>query len=189
MDVLGRFHLELVPFIAQLVNFLIIAFILWRFLIRPLLATMRERQEKISQGITDAEKARRALNEADAERDRILQQASAEAYQLLVNARAEAERLRAAALERAAQDAERLIAEARGNIALERQAMERDVRELSLQLSGRILETAVRGLFTDEEKTRVVSRGLELIGRAARNAPADAVAGADVSAGAPTGTS
>ncbi len=178
MEALGKFGLDPVLFGAQLVNFLVIAWILWRFLIKRLLATMKERQEKISTGLADAEKARRALQDADAERARIVQAASAEAYQLLENARAEAERLRAAALERAAQDAERLVAEARGNIALERQAMERDVRELSLRLSGRILETAVRGLFTDDEKARVVSRGMELIGRSGAGAAADTAAGA-----------
>ncbi len=170
MDVLGTFGLDPRLLAGQLVNFLVIGWLLWRFLVKPLLSTMKERRETISRGIADAEKARRALTEADAERARIIQAASAEAYQLLVNARAEAERLRGAALERAAQDAARLVAEARGNIALERQAMERDVRALSLRLSGRILETAVGGLFTDDEKARVVSRGLELIGKAGGSA-------------------
>lgn len=166
MDVLGKFHLELVPFIAQLVNFLIIAWILWRFLIRPLMATMKTRRESIVKGLADAEKARTALAAADAEKAKILQAASAEAYQLLENARQEAERLREASLERAGRDAERLIVEARGLIDLERKAMERDVQSLSLQLSGRILEKAVRDLFSEEEKAQVVSRGIELIGRA-----------------------
>src|SRR5579864_4664942 len=103
MDILGKFHLELVPFLAQLFNFLVIAFILWRFLVRPLMATMKTRRETIVKGLEDAEKARRALEDASAERAKILQEASAEAYKLLENARAEADRLRAAALERAAQ--------------------------------------------------------------------------------------
>ena len=166
MDVLGKFHLELVPFLAQLVNFLIIAFVLWRFLVRPLMATMKTRREAIAKGLADAEQARAALAEADAEKAKILQAASAEAYQLLENARQEAERVREAALARAGKDAERLIEEARGLIELERKAMERDVQGLSLQLSGRILERAVRDLFSDDEKARVVSRGLELIGKA-----------------------
>ncbi len=161
MDVLGRFGLDPILFAAQLVNFLVIAWLLWRFLLRPLMATMKARRDKIAQGLEDADKARRALEDAAAERAKILQAASVEAYHLLESAREEAERLRAAALERAAQDAERIVTEARGNIALERQAMEHDVQGLSLQLSGRILETAVAGLFTDEEKARVVARGLE----------------------------
>ena len=169
MDILGRFGIDPILLVAQAFNFLIIAWVLWRFLIRPLMATMKERRETIARGLADAEKARQALDEASAGRAKILQAASAEAYQLLENARAEADRLRAAALEKAALDAERVVAEARGTIALERRAMERDLQSLSLELSGRILETAVEGLFTAAEKELVVTRGLERIGRAGRS--------------------
>ncbi len=166
METLGRFHLDWFHFAAQLVNFLIIAWVINRFLLRPLMATMKVRREKIAQGLADAEKARGALDEAARERDRILQEASAESSRLLQTARDEAERLRAAAMERASRDAERLIEDARGQIALERQDMEKAVQGLSLRLSGRILESAVQGLFTDEEQARIVSRGLERIEKA-----------------------
>jgi len=169
MDTLGRFGLDPVHFAAQVVNFLIIAWVINRFLIRPLMATMKARREKIALGLADAEKAKTALEEAARERDRILQEASTEAFRLLQNARHEGERLRAAALERAGHDAERMIEEARGVMALERQDMERAVQGLSLRLSGRILEKVVQGLFSEDERARIVARGLERIGRV--NAP------------------
>jgi len=163
MGTLGRFGLDPILFAAQVVNFLIIAWILNRFLIRPLMANMKARREKISQGLEDADKARAALEAAGKERDRMLQEASAEAYRLLQNARDEAERLRAAALDRAGADADRLIQEARGVMELERQDMEKAVQGLSLELSGKILENVVEGLFSDEEKRRIVARGIERI--------------------------
>ena len=168
MGTLGKFGLDPIILAAQVVNFLIIAWILNRFLIRPLMANMKARREKIALGLEDAEKARKALEDAAKERDTILQDASAEAFRLLQNARDEAERLRAAALERAGADAERLIVEARGVMALERQDMEKAVRSLSLELSGKILENVVEGLFSDEEKRRIVARGIERIGRMGR---------------------
>ena len=169
MDALGKFGLEPVMFVAQLVNFLIVAWLIQRFLLRPLMANLKVRREKIAQGLADAEKARDALAEAALERDRILQKASAEAYELLENARDEAERLRAASLERAGRDADHLVAEARAAMALEQQDMERAVQGRSLQLSGRILDRALTGLFTDEEKARVVARGLERMQGAGRS--------------------
>ena len=168
MGTLGKFGLDPILLVAQVVNFLIIAWILNRFLIRPLLANMKARREKIAQGLEDAEKARAALESAAQERDKILQDASAEAFRLLQNARDEAERLRAAALDRAGADAERLIEEARAGMALERQDMEKAVQGLSLELSGKILENVVEGLFSDEEKRRIVARGIERIGRMGR---------------------
>ncbi|MGA2976948.1 MAG: F0F1 ATP synthase subunit B [Spirochaetia bacterium] len=169
MQVLGSFGLDPVLFAAQLVNFLVIAWVINRFLLRPLMANVKARGEKIAQGLRDAENARRSLEEASAKGEKMLQQASAEAYQLLQNARDQAERLRAAALERAGRDADRLIAEARAVMELERAEMERAVQGLSLRLSGRILESAVEGLFSEEEKARVVARGLERIGRVSRS--------------------
>jgi hypothetical protein len=38
-----------------------------------------------------------------------------------------------------------------------------------MQLSGRILETALEGLFTGDEKARILSRGLERIGSIGRS--------------------
>ena len=168
MGTLGKFGLDPILLAAQVVNFLIIAWILNRFLIRPLMANMKARREKIAQGLEDAEKARAALEDAAKERDKVLQEASAEAFRLLQNARDEAERLRAAALERAGADAQRLIEEARAVMALERQDMEKAVQGLSLELSGKILENVVEGLFSDEEKRRIVARGIERIGRMGR---------------------
>ena len=168
MGTLGRFGLDPILFAAQVVNFLIIAWILNRFLIRPLMANMKARREKIAQGLEDADKARAALEAAGKERDRMLQEASAEAYRLLQNARDEAERLRAAALDRASADADRVIQEARGVMELERQDMEKAVQGLSLELSGKILENVVEGLFSDEEKRRIVARGIERIARMGR---------------------
>jgi F-type H+-transporting ATPase subunit b len=166
MENLGKLGLDLFHFAAQVANFLIIAWLIHRFLLKPLLATMKARREKIAQGLADADQARAALAEAARERDKILQEASAEGYRLLQNARDEAERLRAASLERAGRDAERLIEEARGVMELERQDMEKAVQGLSLRLSGRILEKVVQGLFSEEERAGIVARGVERIGKA-----------------------
>lgn len=163
MESLGQLGLDPLHLVAQVVNFAIIAWIIWRFLLKRLLATMNERREKIAKGLADADRAREVLEEAAHEREKILQEASAESFRILQNARDEAERLRAAALERAGHDAERMVEEARGIMALERRDMEKAVQGLSLRLSGQILEKVVSDLFGEEERSRIVARGLERI--------------------------
>jgi F-type H+-transporting ATPase subunit b len=164
MESLGKLGLDPIHLAAQVVNFLIIGWIIYRFLLKPLLATMNARREKIAQGLADTERAKKAMEDAAREREKILQEASAESFRILQAARDEAERLRAASLERAGKDAERLVEEARGIIALERRDMEKAVQGLSLRLSGRILEKVVSDLFGEEERSRIVARGLERIG-------------------------
>jgi F-type H+-transporting ATPase subunit b len=163
MESLGKLGLDPLHLVAQVVNFAIIGWIIYRFLLKRLLATMNERREKIAQGLADADKAKEVLVEASHEREKILQEASSESFRILQNARDEAERLRAAALERAGHDAERMVEEARGIMALERRDMEKAVQGLSLRLSGRILEKVVADLFGEEERSRIVARGLERI--------------------------
>ncbi|MGA2612473.1 MAG: F0F1 ATP synthase subunit B [Spirochaetia bacterium] len=162
-ETLGAFAINPWLLAGQIINFLVIGWVLWRFLLRPLQANMKARSEKIAKGLQDADKAKAALEDAGKERERILAEAYAQASRLLERARDEAERLRAAALERAGVDAERMIAEARGLMALERQEMERDIQGLSIQLSGKILESVVTDLFSEDEKTRIVAEGMRKI--------------------------
>jgi F-type H+-transporting ATPase subunit b len=178
MESLGKLGLDPLHLVAQVVNFAIIAWIIWRFLLKRLLAAMNERREKIAQGLADADRAKEVLAEAAHEREKILQDASAESFRVLQIARDEAERLRAAALERAGHDAERMVEEARGVMALERRDMEKAVQGLSLRLSGRILEKVVADLFGEEERSRIVARGLERIQAASADAEPRGGAGA-----------
>ncbi|HVO38092.1 MAG TPA: F0F1 ATP synthase subunit B [Spirochaetia bacterium] len=162
-ETLGRFGIDPILLAGQILNFLVIAWVLYRFLLKPLQANMKARSEKIAQGLKDAEASRRALEEAGREKERLLAETYAQSSRILERARDEAERLRAAALERARADAERMLREARGQLALERQEMERQVQELSLELSGKILESVVVGLFSEDEKSRIVAEGMKRI--------------------------
>jgi len=162
-DTLGAFGINPILLAGQIINFLVIGWVLYRFLLKPLQANMKARSEKIARGLKDAEQARAALDDAGKERERVLAEAYAQSSRVLERARDEAERLRTAALERARADAQRVIEEARGLVALERQEMERAMQGLSIQLSGRILESVVTDLFSEEEKARIVAEGMRRI--------------------------
>jgi len=162
-ETLGAFGINPWLLAGQIINFLVIGWVLYRFLLRPLQTNMKARSEKIARGLEDADKARAALEQAGKERERVLADAYTQSSRILERARDEGERLRAAALERAGADVERMIAGARELIALERQEMERSMKGLSIQLSGKILESVVTDLFSEKEKTRIVAEGMKRI--------------------------
>ena len=70
MDALQTFGLQPYLFVAQVVNFLIIAYVLWRFLLKPMMTGLKLRKDKIAQGLADADRARRTLAEANREERR-----------------------------------------------------------------------------------------------------------------------
>ena len=73
--------------IAQMVNFLLVTFVLYKFAIKPILATYDERQKKIADGLQYAEEMKAQLLEAEKERLEKIKEAVAEAQKILGDAR------------------------------------------------------------------------------------------------------
>jgi len=56
-ELISTFHIEWQLIIAQLVNFAIVLFVLWKFAYNPILKTLNDRTKKIEKGVKDAEDA------------------------------------------------------------------------------------------------------------------------------------
>ncbi|MEW5773486.1 MAG: hypothetical protein AB1916_08170 [Thermodesulfobacteriota bacterium] len=113
---------------AQVVNFLILAWLLWRFLYRPILRAAREREAKIAERLRAADQARE-----DAAREKAAARKAHQALlqareQLLAEAAEEVSRWRDEALERAGREVEERHAVWEEGLAAERQALERSLR-------------------------------------------------------------
>src|SRR5580658_1520182 len=66
------------PFIlAQIINFTVVAFILWKFAFKPVLATLDERQKKIASGLQYAEEMKAKLEAAQKEAEASAKKAQA----------------------------------------------------------------------------------------------------------------
>src|SRR5476649_87408 len=61
-------------FLAQVVNFSLVAFILWKFAFKPVLATLDERQKKIADGLRYADEMKAKLEATQQESAAILKQ-------------------------------------------------------------------------------------------------------------------
>ena len=64
MEILDSFGFDPVFFTAQIINFLILAFVFKKFLYKPVLKILSERSRKIAKGLADAENAKLALEKA-----------------------------------------------------------------------------------------------------------------------------
>jgi F-type H+-transporting ATPase subunit b len=83
----GQFGINGKIILAQLVNFGVVAFLLWRFAFKPVLATMDERQHTIAEGLRFAEQAKTDLQEAEKRQAEILREANSKAQEILHEAR------------------------------------------------------------------------------------------------------
>ena len=158
--------------IVQVLNFLLLLFILWWFLYRPFVAKMEERTQAIKKSLEDAQAAR-----AEAQRQQ-------EEYRArLKAAHAEAQAIREAALKEAAEAQQRLVEAARQEAARivesGRAEIEQDVRrakaELRREVGGLAIAVAERLIgksLREEDHRRIVKESiaqLERIGEAPRS--------------------
>lgn len=165
MEILKDFGFDPGLFVAQIVNFLILAYIFKRFLYKPILKTLKDRQSKIKEGIEDAENARLSLERANIERDEIIKRAGEEAEKIIENTRLAAIELKDKVLTDTKSESDRIIKEAREQANLEMEKMERKVSSMSLDLSKKILEKVLGSIFSEQEKREIMKKGMEKISR------------------------
>lgn len=125
MDKLG---LNLPGLIVQFVNFGILLFVLWRFVLPPVRKMLDERRERIEESLAAAER----MKQQTAETERMLENERArgrqEAQQIIGQAQDIARRIQEEARAQAQTDADSLIARARTEVQLERDQAISDLR-------------------------------------------------------------
>ncbi len=111
-EIINAFGIDARLIIIQLVNFGILMAALGYFLYKPILRMLKEREDKITQGLQDAEAAAKARSEATEEKQTILTSAHMEAGEVAKRAKAVAD-LQAAELKTAAEEkAQAILADA-----------------------------------------------------------------------------
>jgi len=143
MAFFGAFGVDLVKLAFQIVNFLLILYLLNRFLFRRVLAMLDERQERIAKGLEDAEAAARDRELARAEREAALDEARKEAQAMISRATKIAEDSRAEIVAAAKAEAEKVAARATEEITAEKQRaiseLRAQVADLALQAAGKLV--------------------------------------------------
>ena len=154
LQIFGRFGLDIRFLVAQIVNFGIVAILLYKFAYKPVLATIEERQKKISDGLQYAEEMKAKLAAAEKAHAATLQKAQQEAQTILGEARETAKLYLDKQTEAAAGKSEEIIAKAKEAIDLERNKMLTEVRGEVVRL---VIDTTSKVLTKDlseDEKSR-----------------------------------
>jgi len=146
------FHVDTALLIAQGVNFIIVAVVLWKFAFKPVMATMEDRQKKIQDGLQYAEEMKARLADAEKQSAEKMKEASEEAAKLVAEARENAKNFQEKQHQEAVHQAEQIIAKAHASMEQERKQMLADLRqevaELVVATSAKVLD---RELSSDDK--------------------------------------
>ncbi|MBI2032792.1 MAG: F0F1 ATP synthase subunit B [Candidatus Levybacteria bacterium] len=165
MDILKDFGVNPLLLIGQIINFLIILFLLKRYMYRPILDIIKKREEAVKEGIKNAEEGQKKLEEAVVKEKEILSNARAQAEKMLISAREESEELKGQIEETTRKDTEKMVEQAKERVREEaRQAEERLIRRIG-EIAISLLEKSMIGVFGKKEQKIILKKAITELGK------------------------
>ncbi len=161
MSALETLGISLPMFLAQLVNFLIVLFVLWKFAYRPIVAMLDARTQKIEESVKNSAEIERRVSELDADHRKVILIAKSEASALIETARLDAESRKDALIDQAKKEVEQLVAHGKVQLNAEKVQMLHDAKEelvfIAVEATKKILESTV-----DEKKSQKLAADVVL---------------------------
>ncbi|PDP82459.1 F0F1 ATP synthase subunit B [Prevotella intermedia] len=139
--------------------FLIVAFIVIKFGFPVIINMVNERKEYIDESLRKAHDANEKLSNIQKEGESVMQQAREQQALLLKEATATRDAIVGKAQDKAHEESARIIAEAKLEIAAEKQNAFKDIRGQVVELSVKVAEKILRDQLSSDEKQ------MELIGK------------------------
>jgi F-type H+-transporting ATPase subunit b len=162
-DTARQFGVTWPLFIAQVVNFAIVAVALYFFAYKRVLAMLEERRQRIAESLANADRIKSELNAAEAQRQEILSKANEQATRLIEEARAAAARVQEQETQKAVAVAEQIVTKAREAAAADHARMlaelKREVGRLVVQttasVTGKVLTTEDQRRLSEETAKQI----------------------------------
>lgn len=158
MEILQEFGVDKYLLAAQIINFLIIAYVLKRYAYKPILKLLEDRKKTIEQGYKQAEEAKVLLEQANEKETALLKSAQATAKKMQEEAKKQSEEILKKAEEDTRKRTQALLLEAKEIIAKESKDAEKRLESHITELSMAFLEKAVSGLFTPADQKAVMEK-------------------------------
>jgi F-type H+-transporting ATPase subunit b len=146
------FGLSVPAVLAQMVSFCVVAWILWQFAFKPVLATINERQRTIQSGLDYAEEMKAKLAAAQQESAALIKNAQTEATKIVDEARKTAKEFLDKQMQEATVRANDTIAKAQQAIELEHKKMLADARGEIARLVVTTTERVLAKKLTDSDR-------------------------------------
>ncbi|MEI7498097.1 MAG: F0F1 ATP synthase subunit B [Candidatus Falkowbacteria bacterium] len=135
-EIINTFHLDIKLIIAQLVNFVIVLAVLYKFAYRPILQIMNDRTKTIENSLDNAKKIEQRLTETEEEAKTIVREAKQESAAIMERANQAGEQRRQEMINKAKEEIGQIINQERERIQVEKgEAMKEIKKEVAIMVS------------------------------------------------------
>jgi F-type H+-transporting ATPase subunit b len=149
--------------VGQGINFLILLFLMEKFVYPRFFSILKERKEKIEEGIKRMEEAERKIKMAKAEKEQILKEAKENAKLIVQEAQELAKAKESEILAKAEREREKIIEEAKKIGQEEIKKLKEDFLRESLQISFLLAEKILAKKIDEKEDKKLIMEFLNQI--------------------------
>lgn len=143
----------------QLIIFVALVFLLAKLAWKPILSSLKERETSIQQALDTADKARQEMEKLKSDNELLLKEAREERDKMLREARDAGNRLREEAQTEAKKAADKIVADARATINIEKAAALKDVKIQVAIFALEISEKLIKKNLSDDKSQRALVEG------------------------------
>lgn len=151
MEILGKMGFNWRMALANLVNFLIIFWLLKKYAWKPLQKTIQEREDKIDKGLEDAKRAASEVTMAKENYDQKINEAKKEANLIIAKASEQGRSMISKAAEDASEKAEKIVTNAKEIIEKEKEKMKEDLKQETVEIAIEITEKILKEKLDDKK--------------------------------------
>ena len=142
-SLINTFHIDWKLMIAQLINFIIVFFVLWRFAFKPLLKIMKSRSSEIEKSLKDAEEINLKLAEAEKTKGEIITEAKKEAQGIVENTYISAEKLKSDKMRQTRIEMDEMITKTKDDLEFEKKKIisetKKEMGDMVIAVSEKLL--------------------------------------------------
>ena len=157
MEALG---INLNALIVQLLAFLILIGLLWRYAYRPIVNALDQRSERVRSSMEQADRIERQLAETESRNQEILAEARREAQQIVAQAREVGDRQIAQARDAAREEADRQLQQSLAQLRAEEQRAKQELRQEYADLVIRAASRVVRQELDPQKHLQLIETTL-----------------------------
>ena len=158
MEILNQFGVQPILLAAQVVNFLILLFILKKFLYKPILKVLDERKSRIEESLKNAQEIQQKLLETEKEKEEILARASKDVEKMLIEAKKEIEAIKEEGKLQAEQLAAKIIKRGEDEARAGGERMEQAIMAKVAEIVAVGMEKVTGKSFNSKERKEMIEK-------------------------------
>ena len=148
-------------FVFQLINFVIVAIILWFLILKPLIKKMEERKKIIDDSLNKAKEVETKLQMSEQVYQEKIDEAKVNANKVLEETYKKSEEMAVEMKENAKEEIEQLVKQAKSKIEAEKNAMIEGVKNNSVELVMLAVEKILREKMDSSKDKRIIEEALK----------------------------